>query len=332
MRKSNLEMLRIISMLLIVMSHCDGIFGLSQLYSESIGIYKVVTEAFSLGGQIGVGCFILISGYFMVDKKISVNKILKLAGEVWFYTIGIWFLWMICNVIQKQIDLSVCFKEACYAFFPVILGHYWFVTAYIILIMLSPFLNKLIYSLDYQNYQKFLLTLLLIFVVLGGGIPGLLSGIFSGRLLPVCIIYFIAGYIKRFGISEERNSAECFLIAFCGYVLLFISDYLMTFWGVKLNSQTILNNRYFYTKLNSPVVIFVCIQLFTGFLQLNLKDSKVINTVAGGTFGVYLLHSNRILSGYLTKMFPLYREDNPLLIFIYSLGGGGDYFQYMCPD
>ena len=49
-RKSNLELLRIISMILIVMSHCDEIFGLSNLYSQTLGIGKIINDWLNMGG------------------------------------------------------------------------------------------------------------------------------------------------------------------------------------------------------------------------------------------------------------------------------------------
>ena len=89
-RKSNLELLRIISMILIVMSHCDEIFGLSNLYSQTLGIGKIINDWLNMGGQIGVGCFLLISGYFMIEQRVTLKKIMRIGGQVWFYTISIW--------------------------------------------------------------------------------------------------------------------------------------------------------------------------------------------------------------------------------------------------
>lgn len=140
-RQSNLEMLRIVSMLLIVMAHCDEIFGLASLYSRSLGINKIITDWLHIGGQIGVGCFILISGYFMVEQRVSARKLLKLAGEVWFYTISIWLVWTLWTILQGQIDADEFITATKKALFPILSSHYWFVTAYIILMALSPFFN-----------------------------------------------------------------------------------------------------------------------------------------------------------------------------------------------
>lgn len=316
-RQSNLEMLRIVSMILIVMSHCDEIFGLSSLYSVSLGWGKILTDWLHIGGQIGVGCFVLISGYFM-SEQIYQKKILKLASEVWFYTIGIWIVWIVCNVCQGEIIIKNCYTEAVYAFFPILFSHYWFVTAYVILMILSPFLNKLIYSLDEQYYRRFLGSLLVIFVVLKGGFPMVFPEMTEGRMMPVFIMYFIAGYIRKFG-NTKNNSLRHFVVAIIFYLLLFATFYYITYLRITYNNLKIISSRYFYRELNSPFVVLICIELFMGFLKLEMKYNKVVNEIASCTFGVYLLHSNRLLSVYLTKLFPIYREKRLFLTFLYSI-------------
>ena len=318
-RQSNLEMLRIVSMLLIVMAHCDEIFGLASLYSRSLGINKIITDWLHIGGQIGVGCFILISGYFMVEQRVSARKLLKLAGEVWFYTISIWLVWTLWTILQGQIDADEFITATKKALFPILSSHYWFVTAYIILMALSPFFNIFIHSLNQQQYRAFLGTLLTVFVVIGGGIPSVLPYMMEGRLIPVFIMYFIAGYIRRFGNLNVRNASRHFVIAFIGYALLLASFYFITYLGLKFNSRTIMDQRYFYRALNSPLVVVICIELFTGFLKLDMGNHKWINTLASCTLGVYLLHCNSILKEGLTKVFSIYRESRPPFVFLYSL-------------
>jgi len=319
LRQSNLELLRVVSMILILMSHCDEIFGLSDLYSTSLGINKIITDWLHIGGQIGVGCFVLISGYFMVQQNISFRKLLRLEGSVWFYTIGIWIVWVVHNFYQGQFAVEECLTEAVYALFPVLTGHYWFITTYVILMVLSPFLNKLIFALERQQYKAFLATLIIVFVVLKGGIPGVLPKVTEGRMMPVLIMYFIAGYMRRFGKIEKARPVRHFMVAAIVYLMLFATFYGFTYIGKAFDSQGIMDNRYFYRVLNSPFTVLICTELFIGFLGLNIKHSKVINKIAGSTLGVYLLHSNRLMNGYLQKLFPVYKETQPGLIFVYSI-------------
>lgn len=318
-RQSNLEVLRIISMILIVMSHCDEIFGLSNLYSSTIGINKIITDWLHIGGQIGVGCFVLISGYFMIEQNITVKKILKLTGQVWFYTIGIWCVWSIWQIGILNNSWISCLKVAKGAFFPILTSHYWFATAYVILMVLSPFFNKLIFSLNQNEYKNLLISVIGIFVILKGGFPNIIPGMSDGRLMPVFIMYFIAGYIKRFRMEKKNNARRHFSIAVLCYFLLFTSFYLITLLGVKFDSSSLINNRYFYRVLNSPLIVVICVELFLCMIEVNISNSRLVNKIASCTFGVYLIHCNNLMQGALSKCFPIYKVQNSLYIFICSI-------------
>lgn len=318
-RESNYELLRIIAMILIVMSHCDEIFGLSTLYSLSLGPNKLVNDFLHMGGQIGVGSFLLISGFFMVNKNVSISKLLKLAGEVWSYSIGIWLCWVCITIYQGSFNIATCLHEAKYAFFPIVFSHYWFVTAFFILMLLSPFLNKFISILSQNNYKIFLFILILFLVILQGGFPGVLQGMAEGRILPVLLYYFMAGYIKRFGIYENKNPKICFLVAIIGYVLLFCECYLCTALGLANNNKFLLDNIYFYRVLNSPFIVVICIALFIGVCNTTIKYNRIVNSIASCVFGIYLIHSNRLMSELLPELFPIYRIENSVFLLIGSM-------------
>lgn len=334
LRKSNLELLRIISMILIVMSHCDDIFGLYSLYRYTLGINKLITDWLHIGGQIGVGCFLLISGYFMVDQKITAKKIIKTAGVTWFYSIGIWFIWIvfiICSNSVSDVGLTDILKNSMYSLFPIVFSHYWFVTAYIILMIFSPFLNKFIASMNKKEYSALLIALIAIFVVigcgfplalLGEGMPSFLSGMFDGRLIPVFIVYFVAGYIRKFGNPTKKNAPKHIFIAILFYILLFFSAYIITYLGNRTDNRSITALCYYYRVLNSPLIMVISVELFIGFTKLDISYNPFINLVAGSTFGVYLIHSNCIAAQiFLPALLPIYKEDNSLLLFLYSVLG-----------
>ncbi len=318
-RKSNYELLRIFSMILILMSHCDDFFGLYKLYSNTLGGGKIITDLLHIGGQIGVGCFILISGFFMVEKSITIKKVLRITGEVWFYTVSIWLIWIMIKIYQGNFEFSKSFiQKTIISFFPILLSHYWFVTAYVILTILSPFFNILIFSLDYYNYKKFLSYIIIIFVVIKGGLPFIFPEMIGGRLIPVFIIYFIAGYLRRFRTEKKHNATRHFTVAIVLYFLLFFSSYIITFLGLKLNG-IILNYVYCYRVLNSPLVIGISIELFICFMELDIKYNKIINEIASCTFGVYLIHQNRLIIPLLCNLFPIYKETQLIYVFSYSL-------------
>lgn len=92
LRNSSFELLRIISMLLIVAHHfaVHGKFYLTSSFSKNI----FFLQSLSMFGKLGVNLFVLISGYFScMHPHIKFSKIIKLELEVIFYSslIGIIF-------------------------------------------------------------------------------------------------------------------------------------------------------------------------------------------------------------------------------------------------
>lgn len=322
-RQSNLELLRIVSIILIVMSHCDEIFGLSKIYSHTLGVNKLITDWLHMGGQIGVGCFVLISGYFMVEQRqpVTVKKVLKIAGEVWFYTISVWALWVAKSFYVGDFKLNLAVKKGIFSFFPILTNHYWFVTAYILLMIMSPYLNILIHAMDKEQYTKFMYTTIIIFVVLMGGFTDILPGMIEGRFIPVVIVYFIAGYIRRFGENDKGSALKHFVIAAIFYIVLIASFYLITYIGLSLDNNEITKNCYYLRNLNSPIVIIICTELFICFTKIKMKYHKAINYLAGCSFGIYLIHKNKIVEKILYKLFPVYKEHNSFMILVYSILG-----------
>lgn len=80
MRESNIELLRIVSMVLIIMHHFSvhGTFP----FTPELTFNKVFLQVFGLGGKAGVVAFVMITGYFMVSSSFKLHKFGKLVGQI----------------------------------------------------------------------------------------------------------------------------------------------------------------------------------------------------------------------------------------------------------
>ena len=86
-REVNFELLRAVSMVLIIVHHfvvytyrSCGSLGLLQLNN-------FVLSLFWAGGKFGVVLYAMITGYFMIHSRIRIKKVLRLELQVLFYTI-----------------------------------------------------------------------------------------------------------------------------------------------------------------------------------------------------------------------------------------------------
>ena len=129
-RDLNLEILRILCMLFIVMCHVGGRTG------NDLPIALMPHH---------VNCFILISGYFLITAKFKFERILRTAIETIFYTFGITLvLYLLGRATTYELLKSIV------PFGPTIFN-YWFVTKYLGLLLLSPFIQKVVAYILYLS-------------------------------------------------------------------------------------------------------------------------------------------------------------------------------------
>lgn len=88
-RSSNFELLRIVAMLFIISFHY--VYKSGYIF-DSLTIHSVIIKSFYFLGELGVNLFILITGYFQVKGKFSIEKLIKLILEVSFYYIFTFFI------------------------------------------------------------------------------------------------------------------------------------------------------------------------------------------------------------------------------------------------
>ena len=95
-RNSNLELYRVVVMLLIVAHHYvinSGMYG--KLYENPLSVKSMALLLFGAWGKMGINCFVLITGYFMCKSQITLKKYVKLLGEVLFYRVVIYSVFVL---------------------------------------------------------------------------------------------------------------------------------------------------------------------------------------------------------------------------------------------
>ena len=97
-RYSNLELYRILVMLLIIAHHYVVNSGLTSVMNENILSYNTTFYSlFGAWGKTGINCFVLITGYFMCKSHITLRKFLKLFLWVITYSFIISAIFIICG-------------------------------------------------------------------------------------------------------------------------------------------------------------------------------------------------------------------------------------------
>ncbi len=135
-RKSNYELLRIVSMFFIVIYHV--IIHGHVIENTNNTTLQVILYIIILITTVHVNSFILVTGYFQCESKFKFSKVLSLCNASFFYRALVLIILISLGVMS--FDTLKLFQELSY----IRLWYYWFVRVYIYLYCLSPFINYLI--------------------------------------------------------------------------------------------------------------------------------------------------------------------------------------------
>lgn len=303
-RKSNFELLRIVCMVMIVVLHTighGGGFKSINIYSNNF-FYVNIIKSLTI---VAVNCYILITGYFGINSTINLKKIRKIYIQVLFYSLvinGVFLLFKVKN-ITNYIILQT--------FFPITMKSWWFITNYLILCLIIPYINKLVKSLSFKEINKLLIILFGVFtlwsslIIIGNPIDN--SGGYS--LYNFIYIYIIGAYINLYFQDKKINKKITLMIYLTSSFILSIFNVFIS--RIKGGDLTIYAYNFLPVFLSS-------IALFLFFKEVNIQN-KLINKIASLTLGVYLIHDHPFLREYIYKFLGYERSFNNNSFFVYTI-------------
>ena len=154
-RRSDIELYRIVCMLLIVMHHYVVNSGLMDAGGpiQTNGMAKRTLFLLLLGawGKTAINGFIMITGYFMCKKNITLIKFLKLLFETMFYRIVINLIFCISGYTAFTAETLKTIL------FPVRDVSFSFPQVYLVFFLCIPFMNILLRRLTEEKHVALLL-------------------------------------------------------------------------------------------------------------------------------------------------------------------------------
>ena len=259
-RKSNIELLRIFSMILIVLVHTNyfvfgGVVGEEIVQNAFRAFGRIVFEQLCI---VGVNVFVLISGYFGIRP--TKKKFFNLMFQILF--------WAGLSAIVGQLSgVDV---------------YYWFVPEYVALFAFSPVLNKFI---EHSTKKELFLIVSSFFAIeFFYGWLGHMASYNSGYSFASFLgLYLLGRYINlypgKFCKFDRRIDAMLYIVL---SVVPAVVSYVTT---MKMGKD------FATTSYTSPFVVFAALYLLLYFTKLNIT-SQSINWIAASVFSIYLFHQH----------------------------------------
>lgn len=290
-RLSNFELLRIVSIIMIIAHHYSVHGGwLNKI--NGISANNLLIDFLAIGGKIGVSCFVLITGYFGIQSKFNFKKIIKLIIQILFYSIGIYFVFNILNFDKIEFNIANTIKS----FFPITFSLYWFMTSYILLYIFSPFINNLITNLKTREFLKLIIVLIIISYI----IPTLTTSNFQlSELIVFITLYLIGGFIKLHEDGIIISKQKTILYFVISYILIFITQIILEIVASKYIIVADIIN--YFAGLDKITVLICSTSLFMYFKNLKIQNN-IINKIAETSLGIYLIHDNIFMRTFLWEI------------------------------
>ena len=260
--------------------------------------------------KFGVNLFVLITGYFLVNGKFNLKKLIKLILETWFYSTIILLIFLI---FPLGIDVGI--KNIIKSFLPLTYSSYWFMTTYILLYIFIPFINFFISKISQKEYLK-LIFLLIIFCSF---IPTFAQTTLAfSEWSYFLLLYLIGGYFRLYPNKYIEKVAFNFLYGIVFYLLICISIIIFDILGEKY--QIFSRGATYFTGQKSFLLLISSMGIFLGVKNLKIKNFKIINLVSSTTLGIYLIHDNFLMREFLwLKFFKVSEHFYDKYLLFYSL-------------
>lgn len=262
-RNSSIELLRILCIFGIIFMHTIA-YGGNEL-SQTNRYLLIFANCFT---NLGVTCFMLISGYFGV--RFQLEKLIRLDLMVIFYTV-------IHLIIRIALGVPVGKLDLLSTIFPILSNQYWYLTAYFIIAILSGYLNKAAERLSQVQLRNILWFCLFLFSIVPTFLHFDIMGSEGKNVVQMTVIYMIGRYIRLYDKHVYRTGRLCMLL---------LGNILLTF-ILEMALYTVTGHYSFFYRDCSIFTIVSAILLFTVFRNMSF-ESSFINRIASGVLAVYV--------------------------------------------
>ena len=313
-RNYDIELLRIIAMIMIVTLHTLGQGGILASVAPSSPHYHLAWFL-EIICFCAVNIYALISGFVLCGKRFHLSRMFNLWFAVVFYTITT----TLFMFFVKRESLSL--NSVLDSLFPISRSHYWYLSAYFGVLLFSPFLNIAIKSISKETLKMVVVPGLFFLSIL----PTLFSSdpLFTRvgySAIWLCVLYLVGGLIKRFDVHAMFSKKTWVTLFVLMAVITYTSKIVLIY--ITRNFFNIENECNVLITYISPTIVISSVALFCFCLKLKLSQISIrlISFLAPMALGVYIIHANPFVWNYYIKDFAVgFIQHNAIIFTLYTV-------------
>lgn len=290
-RESNIELLRIVSILLVISLHlCKGENGFLSYTNRTDAFGMFILNAIYCLSLCAVDVFLIISGYFSVyNKKRILGKPIELICICIFFKLSYYLFFALLYGGFVWND-----------FFKTLIPDNYFINIFCVCYALSPFFNVIFLSESKKNLTLFMILLFSFFSIWPTIANVFLKNIISSDIKGVFPV----------GLSGTDQGFTLVNFMFCYSIGAYTRVTHLSFWKKQRNGMLLL--AFLISVFTILVIKFPCLRsassgldgydsvftiligwvLFLLFKDLSIPYISFVNFMAKSTFGVYIIHTS----------------------------------------
>ncbi len=290
-RMANLEILRCLAMMMVVVLHyLDKGNILPKLTDTGMNATGMTAWFLEVLCIVAVNVYMMISGYFLCTSSFKISRLLQLWLQVWMYSVVVGLIAAFTGILPAtEVDTHYYLT----LLFPISMGHYWFMTAYVFLYLLLPLIGAGIRKMTKEQMQLTLILLLAVFCLTKTILPVRLEKDGQGVdcLWYVCV-FVTAAYIRRFGVKFLESKARALGLYIAACLAIMAEAFVLR--AIYLRTGSLERLLKISLEYNHLFPFLASVGLFVFFLKVKASGriAGFFVKIAPYTLGVYLLHEN----------------------------------------
>ena len=296
-RESGIELLKIIAIFLIVVSHVVqtldsanyffdlNLNGYIDLKNVTSNFQQFIVTSMRYFGSLGNLIFVICSSWFFVEKKGKfTRKIVNVIVDSLSISLLLLLVFILCKVPITNFDIISSFRPIHYV-------SNWYINVYILFLLSMPLLNLIVS----KTSKKQLLKINIVSVTLYFIIYFLVNSYFYSDVFLFFTIFFVVAYIKKYCSNMVCNIKLNKVLLLLGFLSIFIFLFTLNYLGLKNPNSNI--NLQYWNKNNNPFLLLISLSLFVIFKNKKFKSSGV-NSISSLSLYVYLIHESILIKKY----------------------------------
>lgn len=296
-RDSGIELLKIIAIFLIVISHTIQSLASKSAYLSYSGyvidlsvatsdLQTILLTIMRHFGSWGNNIFFVCSAWFLLKSTTySKRKVFSILADVWVVSIVLMVISLI--LLKGNVSRVMLLKSI----FPTTFSNNWYITCYLLFYPTHPILNRIIQSMSQKALFRTTAALAVLYIFLNF----IDTWFFSSYLILWLAIYFVVAYMQKYLMKYADNlkwNVWFFAAnAFCLIALILVTEF------AGLHISFLSTAALHWAKNCNPFLIFMSIAMLNIARNIHFK-SRPINFISSLSLLVYITHENIFLGTY----------------------------------